>query len=145
MSSSSPPLVRGQNFSFLHTEPFYCQAAKCPSFFRLLPLWVHVSSSGISLQEGTCSWETFADFPGDDFWSCSPHSRFDSGYTSPYVSPRILEKSRFSTSKWTADPEDDSSLRLLVLVRLRSTGSRFFPRNDFCRRFRCCTFAWLVC
>ena len=45
------------------------QNGKVP-VFRLLPLRVHVSSSGISLQEGTCSWETFADFPGDDFWSC---------------------------------------------------------------------------
>ena len=46
------------------------QNGKVP-VFRLLPLRVHVSGSGISLQEGTRSWETFADFPGDDIWSCS--------------------------------------------------------------------------
>ena len=105
------------------------QNGKVP-VFRLLPLRVHVSSSCISLQEGTCSWETFADFPGDDFWSCFriPGSTADTrAHTSVHG---CSEKITFFYVKMHLRSRGrHSSLRLLVLVRLRSTGSRFFSKK----------------
>ena len=101
------------------------QNAKVP-VIRLLPLRVHVSNSDISLQEGTCSWETFADFPGDDFWSCF-RNRGSTADTRAHTSVHGFWKNTFFYVKMDLRSRGrQSSLRLLVLVRLRCTSMWIF-------------------